>query len=148
ALALDERLRRGADQREAVQLEQEQVRRRVDAAERTVEVERRRGRGPRRALREHDLECIARADVVLRGAYRALILGAARCALRETAPAVPGGQLRGRACEEARDLVRVAADHLCGVLDMVEADEDVGGQETALGEVVTLNGYLVRQLLY
>ena len=40
ALALDERLGRGADEREAVELEQEEVRRRVDAAQRAVERER------------------------------------------------------------------------------------------------------------
>src|SRR5919204_653579 len=42
SLQLDQRLRRGADEREAVELEQEEVRRRVDPAERPVELERRR----------------------------------------------------------------------------------------------------------
>ena len=37
--ALDERLGRGADEREAVELEQEEVRRRVDAPQRTVDAE-------------------------------------------------------------------------------------------------------------
>ena len=49
-LDLDERLRRGADEREAVELEQEEVRRGVDAAQRAVQVER-RGRGSRRSAR-------------------------------------------------------------------------------------------------
>ena len=63
-LALDERLRRGADQREPVELEQEEVRRRVDAPQRPVELQR-RGRGlALGALREHDLERVAGPDVL------------------------------------------------------------------------------------
>ena len=46
--ALDERLRRRADERDAVELEQEEVRRRVDAAQRAVERERRRRRSAAR----------------------------------------------------------------------------------------------------
>ena len=41
-LAFDDRLGRAADEREAVELEQEEVRRRVDAAQRAVELEPRR----------------------------------------------------------------------------------------------------------
>ena len=46
-------------ERDAVELEQEEVRRRVDAPERAVELERRGGRRPLGALREHDLERVA-----------------------------------------------------------------------------------------
>ena len=71
SLGLDERLGRGADQRElVVELEEEEVRRRVDAAQRAVELERARGRRPLGALREDDLERVAGADVVLRDARR------------------------------------------------------------------------------
>ena len=61
-LALDERLGRGADQGELAELEQEEVRRRVDAAQRAVELERGRGGRPLGALREDDLEGVAGAD--------------------------------------------------------------------------------------
>ena len=48
------------------ELEQEQVRRRVDAAQRAVELERARRGRPLGALGEDDLEGVARADVLLR----------------------------------------------------------------------------------
>ena len=65
AVALDERLRRGADERELAQLEQEEVGRRVHAPQRPVERERRDGRRPLGTLREHDLERIAAPDELL-----------------------------------------------------------------------------------
>src|SRR5919202_159236 len=46
AFELDEGLGRGADERELLELQEEEVRRGVDAAERAVEVERRGGRAP------------------------------------------------------------------------------------------------------
>ena len=66
ALGLDERLRRGADQGQVAELEQEEVGRRVDAAERPVELERARGGRALGALGEDDLEGVAGADVLLR----------------------------------------------------------------------------------
>ena len=63
-LALDERLRRRADQRQAAELEQEEVGGGIDPAQRPVELERRGGRRPLRPLREHDLERIPGADVL------------------------------------------------------------------------------------
>ena len=81
ALALDDRLRRAADEREVAELEQEEIRRRVDAAERAVELERRRRGRPLGALRDHDLEDVALADVLLRALDAAQVL----VALREAA---------------------------------------------------------------
>ena len=74
ALCLDQRLRRGADERDAVELEQEQVGRRVDAPERPVERERGcRGRSLG-ALREHDLKSVAGADMLLHPHDGALVV--------------------------------------------------------------------------
>src|SRR5205085_8251963 len=78
ALELDERLGRGADEREPLELEQEEVGRRVDAAERTVEVERRRDRRPLGSLREDDLERVAGADVLLCRTDAPLVLAPGR----------------------------------------------------------------------
>jgi hypothetical protein len=141
-LALDERLGRGADQCEPVELEQEQVRRRVDPAQGPVEVERRGRGGARRSLREDDLERVAAADVLLRRPHRGLVVVAAGRPLREAPAAVRAREPRRGAGEQPRDLVGVAADHLRSVEDMVEADEDVGDEEAALREA----GALRRQL--
>ena len=95
ALAFDDRLRRGADQREPVELEQEEVRRRVDPAQRAIELERGRGRRPLGALRDDDLERVARADVVLRATHAPLVLRlvreAAERAARDPSPRGTGG---------------------------------------------------------
>ena len=74
AFELDERLGRGADEGEAVELEQEQVGRGVDPAQRTVELERRRGRRPLGPLREDDLEGVAGPDVLLRLDHAPLVI--------------------------------------------------------------------------
>ena len=79
-LALDQSLRRGADQREILELEQEEVRRGVDAAERTVELDRRRRRRPLGALREDDLEGVAGADQLLDPPHAGLVRGLIRLA--------------------------------------------------------------------
>ena len=73
-LARDEPLGRRADERDPVQLEQEQVRRRVDAAQGAVDVERRGGRGPLRSLRRHGLEDVSGDDVLLDGPHHLLSL--------------------------------------------------------------------------
>ncbi len=78
AVRLHQRLRRGADEREVAELEQEEVGRRVDPTERPVQLECARRRRTLDPLREHDLERVAGADVLLRDADRALVLEAAR----------------------------------------------------------------------
>ena len=82
SLRLHVRLGRRADEREVAELEQEQIRRRVDAPQGAVDGERRRRRRPLGPLREHDLERVAAADVLLRLLDAALVLGAAREAHR------------------------------------------------------------------
>ncbi len=74
-LALDEGLGRGADQRKTLELEQEEVRRRVDAAKRPVELERRNGCRPLGALREDDLECVTGPDQLLDPPHAVLVCG-------------------------------------------------------------------------
>ena len=99
-LALDDRLRRGADQREPVELEQEEIRRRVDAAERAVELERGRGRRPLGALRDDDLERVAGADVAPSRVDASLVLrlvGEAARAAPRVPPAARGTGGCGRA---------------------------------------------------
>ncbi len=74
SLALHDRLRRAADERDVVELEEEQIRRRIDASERAIELGRGRGRGADRALRDDDLEDVALADVLLRALDPAQVL--------------------------------------------------------------------------
>ena len=99
AFALDHRLRRAADEREPVELQQEEIRRRVDAAERAVELERRRGGRPLGALRDHDLEDVALADVLLRALDAAQVLVAVGEAAQRPGHAAAGLGLRLRAGE-------------------------------------------------
>jgi hypothetical protein len=73
AFELHEGFGRGADEREVVELQQEEVRGGVDAAKRAVEVERGGGRSPLGPLREHDLERVAGADVLLRPPHARLV---------------------------------------------------------------------------
>ena len=83
--ALDDRLRRAAHERDVAELEEEEVRRRVDAPQRAVQLDcRRRGRA-RRSLRDHDLEDVAFADVLLRPLDAAEVLLARRLALERAA---------------------------------------------------------------
>ena len=106
------RLGRRADQREPVELEQEEVRRRVDPAQRAVELERRGGRRPLGALRER------RSGTRRRRGCSSLH---ARRAARARAGRESGGAAR-RACRRARrstgalrarlERVRVAVQHL------------------------------------
>ena len=134
-LALDERLRRGADQREVAELEQEEVRRRVDAAERAVELERGRGGRPLGALREDDLEGVAGADVAPCPPHAVLVarlLGVAphaRCRC---------GAIVFLNTSSGSSAVAIASaspgEHLGHAADVVEADERVGDDEAALGK--------------
>ena len=95
--ALDDRLRRAAHERDVAELQEEEVRRRVDAPQRPVELDgRRRGRAGR-ALRDHDLEDVALADVLLRALDAAEVLVARRLALERPARRRAAGQRRRRA---------------------------------------------------
>ena len=71
ALGLHERLRRRADERDPVELEQEEIRRRIDPAQRPIDGERLDARCALGALREDDLERVAAADVLLGDARHA-----------------------------------------------------------------------------
>ncbi len=139
ALALDERLRRRADQGQPVELEQEEIRRRVDGAQRAVE--RDRGRRSRTfcSLREHDLEGVADPDVLLADLDPALILGLRRVAGgRRSGHGLARGTLHV-GLEQARDLRRVAVEHLRDASAVIEAHEDVGDHEAALRQPATGN---------
>ena len=92
-LAGHEPLRRRADERDPVELEQEEVRRRVDAAQGAVDVEGRGRRRPLGALRRHALEDVAGDDVLL-DVLDHLDVALARRASGGSAPAVPRGSRR------------------------------------------------------
>ena len=133
----DEPLGRRADERDPVEVEQEEVRRRVDAAQRAVDVERRRRGRPLGPLRGDDLEGVARDDVLLRAAHHLLV--ALAVGERRSGPAVPRRSRRARdvaRSSSARDLVGVAGEHLGEPGAVVEADERLGDDEAALGEAV------------
>ena len=134
ALALDDGLRRAADERDVAELEQEEIRRRIDATECPVELER-RGRGRALgALRDHDLEDVALADVLLRALDAPQMLVALREAAELAARAGTARRLRLRAVEEPRGLVGVADEDLGDAARVVEADEQLGHDEAALVE--------------
>ena len=140
AFALDHRLRRAADECEPVQLQQEEVRGRIDAAERAVELERGRGGRPLRALRDHDLEDVALADVLLRALDATQVLVPVGKAAQRPGRAAAGLGLRLRAVEHRRRLGRVADERLRDAARMVEADEQLRHDEQALREAVPLLG--------
>ena len=77
-LAGDEPLGRGPDERQAVELQQEQVRRRVHPAEGAVDLERRRRGRTLGPLGRDALEHIARDDVALDLPHHLLVALAAR----------------------------------------------------------------------
>ena len=146
--SLDERLGRGADQGDLAELEQEEVRRGVDAAERAVEVERARRGRPLGALREDDLEGVAGADVLLR-------------APRPSARTRSGrGSARGRPrpCPSPRGSSGVGASSVARAgrrrrtrtsreaARVVEAHERVGDDEPALRQVGPVGGERHRRL--
>ena len=112
-LDLDQRLRRGADQRQPVELEQEEVGRRIDEAERLVELDRRGARRPLDALREDDLEDVPGDDVLLRAAHQLLVRGGG---LDRAVDGRRGSRQPGR------------------IGPVIEADQLVRDEEPALGE--------------
>ena len=60
---------------EVAEVEEVHVRRRIEAAQRAVQIDRRGLEGDRHALREHHLHAVAGQDVVLDALYRALEIG-------------------------------------------------------------------------
>ncbi len=134
AVPLDERLGRRPDQGELAKLEQEQVRRRVDVAERPVQRERRDARRPLGTLREHDLECVAEPDVLLAGEHAALVVRLGRETLRRAVGA-RRSRRRGDLALEQLDRTVVAPYDLGDSERVIEANERVGGDETALRQV-------------
>ena len=137
-LAGDEPLGRGADERDPVELEQEEVRRRVDAAERPVDVERRRRRRPLGPLRRDALEDVAGDDVLL---HRLDHLDVALAVGR--APDRPGTCRAARGARRcpprgARDLLGVAGEHLGDAGAVVEAHERVADDQPALREAAAV----------
>ena len=97
--SLHVRLGRRADERDAVELQQEEVRRRVDAAQRAVDGERRVAVVALCTLGEHDLEGVAAADVLLRSARRAA--RARRGRGNATSPAATTGSASGGSTRRA-----------------------------------------------
>ena len=133
-LAPDERLGRRADERHAVELEQEEVGRRVHVPQGAVDRERGDGRAALGALREDDLEGVAAADVLLARLDAALVLEARRQPPRRCARRGLARRPRHLGLEHRRRLVRVAREHLGDPACVIEADEDVGDDEAALGQ--------------
>ena len=88
-------LRARADEREVAEVEMEQERRRVEAAQRAVERERRQRERRREALRQHDLEDVAGADVLLRPLDHGEILARARVRARLRLRELASGERSG-----------------------------------------------------
>src|SRR5262249_62145713 len=99
------------------------------------------------ALREDDLERVARANVLLRLDDVPLVLVPRRQSPRR-AGAATGTCTRIGLCaaQEVRDLGRVAAKHLRHPQAVVETDERRGDAETALREAAAVSGKLHRRL--
>src|SRR5439155_12685901 len=92
--ALDHSLWRAPHERDVPELEEKEVGRRVDAPQRAVKLDGgRRGRAGR-ALRDHDLEDVALADVLLRALDAAEVLVARRLSLEGPAWRRAAGQGR------------------------------------------------------
>ena len=96
ALAFHDCLGRRADECDIVELEEEQVRRRVDASQGAIELSRRRRGGADRTLRDHDLEDVPFADVLFRALDAAQVLVALRKALEPPRAARAAWQIRLR----------------------------------------------------
>ncbi len=124
------------DEREVAELEEEEVRRRVDAPQRAVELDRRGGCRPLGALRDDDLEDVALADVLLRPLDAADVLLARRLAHERPALAGAARDVRLRPFERAR----LSPQELGDAARVVEADENVGHEPAALGRVRPVGG--------
>ena len=137
ALGLDERLGRGADQREVVaELQEEEVRRRVDTAKRAVELDRRRRTSAaRRAARARSGTRRPRGCAPSRRRRCARTRAGRECG--EAAPdagAVAVGISPSGPSRSDSTSAGSPAEHLGHPGDVVEADEDVGDDEAGLGE--------------
>src|SRR5439155_20735451 len=146
ALALDHGFRGAADECQVAELEQEEIRRGIDAPERAIELEGRRRRRPLRPLRDHDLEDVALADVFLRELDPAEVLVAVGEAPQTAAGAGPPRGIGLWPLEQARRLGAVPDQDLGDTARVVEADEELGHDETALIEARALHGERHRRL--
>ena len=141
-LAGDETLGRRADEGEPVELEQEQVGRRVDAAEGAIDLERAGRRRTLRALRRHALEHVALHDVLLDRAHHLQVAGALGMAAQRARDAPRLTVPRDARLETTGDLLVVSGEDVGGAGAVVEADERLGDHEPALGEPVPVRGKL------
>ena len=114
------------------ELEQEQVRRRIDAPQRPVDLERRRRRRPHRPLRGHDLERIAGADVLHRDAHHLLVALSRGEALDRRPPQQRCRSRTGLGLEQRRSSSGSPASTSAMPGTVVEADEGVHDDEPAL----------------
>ena len=112
--------------------EQEEIRRRVHAAERAVELERGRRRRPLGALREDELEHLAGDDLLLRAADELLVALLVRESPRRARPAAV--RARHRRLRRAQSVGGVAAQHFRRPERVVEAHEHVRDDEARLRE--------------
>ena len=147
-VGLDEGLGRRADQAQPIELQQEEVRRGVDAAQGAVELERGSRSRPLGPLGEHDLEGVPGPDVLLRTDDRPFVLVPRRQATRSAALGMRLGRCVGglRAREQIGNRARLAAEHLNHPHAVVEADEGVRDHEPALWQPAPVLGQLDRRL--
>ena len=139
----DQRLGRGADDLEVLEVEEVHVRRRVDGAQAAVDRERLDRHLGRPALAGHDLERVAGVDVLDDAGDVRLELLARHVGLELRLRAGLRGRVRERAGEPLADLAdpltRVLAlvavrEDRDGVLEVVERHDDVGQHQRHVGE--------------
>src|SRR3990172_11492943 len=134
-LGLDKRLRRRPDEREVAELEQEEIRRGVHAAERPVKVERGRAGRPLCALRDDDLERVAGDDVLLSGRDRTLVRLPRRMPPAWARAAAGAGEFDVRDVQLRAQLDRIAAQPLRRSRHVIEAEHRLDDDEPALGKL-------------
>src|SRR6185437_6154729 len=104
----------------------------VDAAQRAVDVERRRRRRSLGALGGDALEDVAGDDVPLHDAHHLLVALPLREASERPTRAARLAMPGDARLETSLDLLRVACEDLRGSRAVVEADERLGDDESAL----------------
>ncbi len=132
ALELDERLGRRADERDPVELEQEEVRRRVDAAQRAVERDRADAACGRSARCESTIWNASPARMCSLHALDAAHVRRRRrgtAASRRRGPTAVRGQTRG---SSELQVAPGRREHLGDAGSVVEAQQHVGDDEAAL----------------